>query len=60
MIHAALPEGHDHTPENLAWIRRMTVSLLAQEGTKVGVTCKRKMAGWDDEYLLSLAGRGLV
>lgn len=50
----------DHTPENLAWIRRMTVSLLAQDGTKVGVTCKRKMAGWDDEYLLSLAGRALV
>jgi predicted transposase YbfD/YdcC len=50
----------DHTPENLAWIRRMTVSLLAQDGTKVGVKCKRKMAGWDDEYLLSIAGRAVA
>ncbi len=50
----------DHTAENLAWVRRLTVSLLAQDGTKVGVTCKRKMAGWDDEYLLSLAGRAIA
>ena len=50
----------DHTAENLAWIRRMTVSLLAQDGTKVGVSCKRKMAGWDDEYLLDIAGRAVV
>jgi len=45
---------------NLAWIRRMTVSLLAQDNTKVGVKCKRKMAGWDDEYLLSIAGRAVA
>jgi predicted transposase YbfD/YdcC len=50
----------DHTAENLAWIRRMTASLLAQDGTKVGVTCKRKMAGWDDEFLLALAGRAVA
>jgi predicted transposase YbfD/YdcC len=49
----------DHTPENLAWIRRMTASLLAQDRTKVGVACKRKMAGWDDEYLLKIAGRAI-
>ncbi len=50
----------DHTPENLAWIRRMTASLLAQDGTKVGVACKRKMAGWDDEYLLKIAGQAIA
>jgi len=50
----------DHTPENLAWIRRMTASLLAQDGTKVGVACKRKMAGWDDEYLLQIAGQAIA
>lgn len=50
----------DHTAENLAWIRRLTVSLFAQDGTKVGVKCKRKMAGWDDEYLLELAGRAIA
>jgi len=46
----------DHTAENLAWIRRLTVSLLAQDGTKASIRCKRKMAGWDDEYLLTIAG----
>jgi predicted transposase YbfD/YdcC len=50
----------NHTAENLAWIRRMTVSLFAQDGTKVGVSCKRKMAGWDDEYLLKIAGRAIA
>jgi predicted transposase YbfD/YdcC len=46
----------DHTAVNLAWIRRVTASLLAQDGTKVGITCKRKMAGWDDEMLMRIAG----
>jgi hypothetical protein len=50
----------DHTAENLAWIRRLTVSLLAQDGTKVGVRCKRKMAGWDDEYLLKIAASAVA
>lgn len=50
----------DHTAENLAWIRRMTASLLAQDGTKVGISCKRKMAGWDDELLLTIAGRAIA
>ncbi len=46
----------DHTAENLAWIRRLTVSLLAQDGAKASIRCKRKMAGWDDAYLLTIAG----
>lgn len=50
----------DHTAENLAWIRRVTASLLAQDGTKVGTTCKRKMAGWDDEMLLRIAGNAIA
>jgi predicted transposase YbfD/YdcC len=50
----------DHTAENLAWIRRLTVSLFAQDGKKVGIKCKRKMAGWDDEYFLTLAGRAVA
>lgn len=50
----------DHTAENLAWIRRLTVSLLAQDDTKVGVRCKRKMAGWDDEYLLKIAASAVA
>jgi predicted transposase YbfD/YdcC len=50
----------DHTAENLAWIRRLTVSLLAQDDTKVGVRCKRKMAGWDDDYLLKIAAAAVA
>jgi hypothetical protein len=50
----------DHTAENLAWIRRMTVPLLAQEETKASIRCKRKLAGWDDEYLLTVASKAVA
>src|SRR3712207_2145751 len=41
----------DHGPENLAWLRRVAVSLLRAEPSKASIKCKRKMAGWDDGYL---------
>jgi predicted transposase YbfD/YdcC len=41
--------------ENLALLNRLAVSLLRQGKTvKAGVKCKRKAAGWDDDYLLHL------
>jgi predicted transposase YbfD/YdcC len=41
--------------ENLALLNRLAVSLLRQDKTvKAGVKCKRKRAGWDDDYLLHL------
>src|SRR5436305_606035 len=41
--------------ENLALLNRLAVSLLRQGKTvKGGVKCKRKAAGWDDDYLLHL------
>jgi predicted transposase YbfD/YdcC len=41
--------------ENLALLNRLAVSLLRQDKTvKAGVRCKRKTAGWDDDYLLHL------
>jgi predicted transposase YbfD/YdcC len=41
--------------ENLALLNRLAVSLLRQDKTvKAGVKCKRKHAGWDDNYLLHL------
>jgi predicted transposase YbfD/YdcC len=41
--------------ENLALLNRLAVSLLRQDQTvKAGVKCKRKTAGWDDNYLLHL------
>jgi predicted transposase YbfD/YdcC len=41
--------------ENVALLNRLAVSLLRQDKTvKAGVKCKRKAAGWDDNYLLHL------
>jgi predicted transposase YbfD/YdcC len=43
----------DHGPANLALMRRIAASLLKQETTaKSGIKCKRKQAGWDNQYLL--------
>jgi predicted transposase YbfD/YdcC len=42
----------DHGPANLALMRRIAASLLKQETTaKGGIKCKRKQAGWDNQYL---------
>jgi predicted transposase YbfD/YdcC len=44
-----------HGIENLALLNRLAVSVLRQDKTvKAGVKCKRKTAGWDDNYLLHL------
>ena len=51
----------DHGPENLALVRRMVAGLLQKEGTgKGGVTCKRKHAGWNEDYLLEVLGVSLA
>jgi len=40
---------------NLALLNRLAVSLLRQDETvPAGVKCKRKRAGWDEDYLLHL------
>lgn len=49
----------DHGPENLALLRRMTASLLQKEATKVGVACKRKKAGWSNDYLVHVLSASL-
>jgi len=41
--------------ENLALLNRLALSVLRQDKTvKAGVKCKRKRAGWDEDYLLHL------
>lgn len=41
--------------QNLALLNRLAVSVLRQDTRiKAGVKCKRKTAGWSDEYLLHL------
>ena len=39
--------------QNFAMVRKIALNLLRQDRTnKVGIKCKRKMCGWDHEYLL--------
>jgi predicted transposase YbfD/YdcC len=50
----------DHGPENMGLIRRLAASLLHNETTvEVGVGCKRKRAGWNDDYLLKVLSASL-
>lgn len=45
----------DHAPQNMATLRHMAVNLLKQNtSVKVGIAAKRKMAGWDNAYLLKV------
>lgn len=45
----------DHAPQNMALLRHIALNLLKQEtSVKVGMAAKRKMAGWDNAYLLKV------
>ena len=42
----------DHAPANVTLLRHIAVNLLKQEKTaKIGISNKRKRAGWDNDYL---------
>jgi hypothetical protein len=44
-----------NAPENVALIRKLTHNLLQQEKTlKRGIKTKRRVAGWDRNYLLKI------
>jgi hypothetical protein len=46
-----------HVAENLSLIRKMGLALLKQDTTTAGgEELRRKQAGWDPDYLLSLLG----
>ena len=42
--------------ENLAWTRKVALSLLRQDASKGSLKGKRKRAGWDENFLLHLLG----
>jgi predicted transposase YbfD/YdcC len=42
--------------ENLAWLRRFTLSLLKQHPGKESLAMKRRMCGWSEEFLLEVIG----
>jgi predicted transposase YbfD/YdcC len=45
-----------HAAENLAWLRRVALSLIRQDKSKGSIKGKRKRAGWNDDFLLHLLG----
>jgi predicted transposase YbfD/YdcC len=50
----------EHAPENLALVRRLAAALIKQDKkTKGGTACRRKRAGWDNEYLEQVLGAKL-
>jgi predicted transposase YbfD/YdcC len=50
----------DHGQENMGLMRRLAASLLHNESTcKGGVGCKRKCAGWNDDYLMAVLAASL-
>lgn len=46
----------DHAPTNMATLRHITLNLLKQEneGKKKSIASKRKLAGWDHDYLFKI------
>lgn len=45
----------DHAPQNMAVLRHIALNLLKQAASsKVGIAAKRKMAGWNNDYLLKV------
>jgi predicted transposase YbfD/YdcC len=42
--------------ENLAWLRRFTLSLLKQHPGKDSLAMKRRICGWDDGFLMQVLG----
>lgn len=45
----------DHAPQNMAVLRHLATNLLKNEtSVKVGIAAKRKMAGWNNDYLLKV------
>lgn len=47
----------DHAAHNLVTIRRFVLNLLRAEPSTKGIRRRRKMAGWDLEYLVRLLAR---
>jgi len=42
--------------ENLAWLRRFTLSLLKQHPSKDSLAMKRRICGWNDDFLMQVLG----
>jgi predicted transposase YbfD/YdcC len=45
---------NQHLRENMAWLNRMTLSLLKQHPSRESVVMKRRSCGWSDDFLLKV------
>ena len=45
---------HKHARENMAWLNRLTLSLLKQHPGKESTAMKRRCCGWSDEFLMEV------
>ena len=45
-----------HAADNLAWLKRFAISLLKQQNDKESVAMRRRMAGWNRDYLAQVVG----
>jgi predicted transposase YbfD/YdcC len=44
----------DHSPENMALLRRLALCLLKKHGRKGSIRGKRLQSGWNDDFLLEI------
>ena len=42
--------------DNLAWLRRFAISLLKRQKDKESIAMRRRMAGWNMDYLPQVLG----
>lgn len=42
--------------DNLAWLKRFAISLLKQQNDKETIAMRRRMAGWNTDYLAQVLG----
>jgi predicted transposase YbfD/YdcC len=45
-----------HAADNLAWLKRFAISLLKQQTDKESIAMRRRMAGWNVDYLAQVLG----
>ncbi len=58
---SAWQQGRDrHAADNTAWLKRFAISLLKQANDKESVAMRRRMAGWNPEYLSQVLGLSMV
>ena len=45
-----------NTANNLAWLKRFSLSLLKQQKDKHSIAMRRRIAGWNIDYLAQVLG----